>query len=529
MRADANVAPGQHFDFAINMEKAVAFDPTPEERITPRMQPDILIIGSGMGGATLAAALAPTGRRITILERGEPLADCPEARDGKAVFTGHFRPDEEWLDAAGGRFAPNNYYHPGGNSKFYGAVLMRYRAEDFSPLRHMGGTTPGWPIPYDTIEPFYQAAERMYQVRGTLGEDPTEPRHSGPYAHPPVPHEPDMLDLCRRLAAQGLHPGTLPLGVDIDVWLKGGAVTFDGFPNTRGGKMDAETVGLAEALKHPNVTLVTGARVTRLVAKAGRITAVEYLRNGKAETLSAPTVCLCAGAVKSAALLLSSANDDHPTGLANRSDQVGRNFMNHNITAVLGFNPLRRNRSVYEKTIQMNDWYLTGGPQGEPLGNVQMLGRITGPIMAAESGMPLPLARWVADHSVHMMTMSEDLPNPESRVMLRGSEIVLKWERSNWETHLALNAKLKAALKKAGWPLVLTKTFEKRTPSHQCGTARMGANPATSVVDANLKAHDLDNLYIVDASVLPTSAAANPSLTIAALALRAGDHIARPL
>lgn len=489
------------------------------------MTPDVVIIGSGMGGATLAAALAPSGRRIVILERGERLQDCPQARDGRAVFTGHFRPDEEWLDAAGGRFSPNNYYHPGGNSKFYGAVLMRYRAEDFAPLRHIGGSTPGWPMSYDEIEPFYQAAEQLYQVRGTLGDDPTEPRHSGAYAFPPVPHEPDIIDLCRRLAAQGLHPGALPLGVDIDQWLKGGAVTFDGFPNTRGGKMDAETVGLAAALQHPNVTLITGARVTRLMADGRQIAAVEYQKDGRAQTISAQRVCLCAGAVKSAALLLASACADHPDGLANRSDQVGRNFMNHNISAVIALSPFRRNRSVYQKTIQMNDWYLTGGPNGEPLGNVQMLGRITGDIMAAETGMPERLARWVADHSMHLMTMSEDLPNSESRVMLRGGEIMLKWERSNWAAHLALNAKLKACLRRAGWPVVLTKTFEKRTPSHQCGTARMGADPATSVVDRFCRAHDHDNLFIVDASVLPTSAAANPSLTIAALALRAGRHI----
>ena len=418
--------------------------------------PDIVIIGSGMGGATLAAALAPSGRRIVILERGERLADCPEARDPTAVFSGHFRPDEEWLDAAGGSFAPNNYYHPGGNSKFYGAVLMRYRAEDFAPLHHLGGVTAGWPMRYDDLEPDYQAAEAMYQVRGALGQDPTEPRHSGTYPFPPVPHEPDMLDLCRRLADQGLHPGPLPLGVDIERWLQGGAVTFDGFPNTRGGKMDAETIGLAAALRHPNVSMITGARVTRLLAEAGRIAAVEYLHGGTAQRLSAPLICLCAGAVKSAALLLASADADHPTGLANRSDQVGRNFMNHNISAVIGLSPLRRNRSVYEKTIQLNDWYLTGGPGGAPLGNVQMLGRITGEIMAAETRMPLALARWVADHSVHLMTMSEDLPNPDSRVTLQGGQIVLHWQRSNWQAHVALNQRLKAVLRRAGWPVVMT-------------------------------------------------------------------------
>ena len=487
--------------------------------------PDILILGSGMGGATLAAQLAPSGKKIVILERGEYLRDSPECRDPSAVFTGHFNPREMWLDEAGGTFQPNNYYHPGGNSKFYGAVLMRYREQDFSPLKHMEGTAPGWPITYAEFEPDYQAAETLYQVRGDVAGDITEPPHSGPYPHPPVPHEADMIDLMDRMRAEGLSPSALPLGVDIDLWLKGGAVTFDGFPNTRGGKMDAETIGLAQALRHPNVTLITGAMVTRLIASGRQITGVQYTHEGAEKSMSAPLVCLCMGAVKSAALLLESANEDHPNGLANSSDQVGRNFMNHNITAIIGVNPFRRNRSVYEKTIQLNDWYLKGGPNGEPLGNVQMLGRITGPIMAAETKLPLWLATWLADHSVHLMTMSEDLPSSESRVTLKDGQIMLKWRRTNWAAHLALNAKLTRLLRKMGWPIVLTKTFEKRTPSHQCGTARMGDNPQTSVVGTNCRAHDLDNLIICDASVLPTSGAANPSLTIAALAIRTARAI----
>ena len=227
-----------------------------------------------------------------------------------------------------------------------------------------------------------------------------------------------------------------------------------------------------------------------------------------------------------AALLLASASGDHPTGLANGSGQVGRNFMNHNLTAMIAFNPLRRNRSVYEKTIQFNDWYLTGGPQGEPLGNVQMLGRVTGPILAGESGLPLWLARYIADRSIHIMAMSEDLPDPQSRVMLRDGKIVLDWRKTNTDAHDLLVRRLKTAMRRAGWPILLSKGFPKSKPSHQCGTARMGNDPAQSVVDPDLRAHDLDNLYIADASVLPTSAAVNPSLTIAALALRLGKHLA---
>jgi len=492
------------------------------------MQPDVLIIGSGMGGATLAAGLAPTGRRILILERGERLPDSPQARDPDAIFRrGHYRPAETWRDGKGRAFSPGNYACVGGNTKFYGAVLLRYREADFRPLRHLGGTTPGWPIGYTDLEPFYTAAESLYRVRGDATADPAEPPHSAPYPYPPVPDEPDIAALRSAFAAQGLHPAPLPLGVDLQAWLARAPTTWDAFPDTTGAKSDAESCGLAEALKHPNVTLLTGARVTRLLARGRRVTGVQITRNGISETLSAPLVCLCAGAVMSSALLLASANDDHPRGLANASDQVGRNFMNHNLTGMVAWNPLRRNRTVYEKTLQFNDWYLTGGPDGTPLGNVQMLGRVTGPILAGESGLPLWLAHHIADHSIHIMAMSEDLPDPDSRVLWRDGGVVLDWRRSNTAAHDLLVKRLRQTMRRAGWPIVLSRGFPKWKPSHQCGTARMGADPRASVVDPSLRAHDLDNLVIADAAVLPTSAAVNPSLTVAALALRAADHIAR--
>jgi choline dehydrogenase-like flavoprotein len=488
---------------------------------------DYLIIGSGMGGATLAAALAPSGRRIAILERGERLPDSPEARDPTAIFRrGHFRPKETWFDAEGRPFNPGNYAFVGGNTKFYGAVLLRYRAEDFRPLRHIGGTTPGWPIDYGVLEPFYTQAEQLYRVRGDAAGDPTEPPRSSPYPYPPIPDEPDIAGLRLAFAAQGLHPSSLPLGIDLQRWLKRAPTTWDAFPDSTGAKSDAESCALAEALHHPNVKLLTGTRVDHLLAEGRRVTGVAVAGPQGAATLRAGTVCLCAGAIMTAALLLASANGEHPTGLANSSDQVGRNFMNHNLTAMIAFNPLRRNRSVYEKTIQFNDWYLTGGPQGEPLGNVQMLGRVTGPILAGESGLPLWLARYIADRSIHIMAMSEDLPDPQSRVMLRDGKIVLDWRKTNTDAHDLLVRRLKTAMRRAGWPILLSKGFPKSKPSHQCGTARMGNDPAQSVVDPDLRAHDLDNLYIADASVLPTSAAVNPSLTIAALALRLGKHLA---
>jgi choline dehydrogenase-like flavoprotein len=484
---------------------------------------DIIIVGSGMGGATLAAGLAPTGLRILILERGERLADTPEARDPVAIFAkGHFRPAETWLTPEGDRFNPGNYACVGGNSKFYGAVMMRYRAADFAPVRHMGGTTPGWPFAYDTLAPWYDKAETLYQVRGQAGIDPTEPPRATDYPHGPVPHEPAIADLDRRLRALGLHPAPLPLAVDLARWLARAATPWDAFPDTTGGKLDAETAALAAALRHPNVRLQTGVTVRRIEAEGDRITGLQT----SAGRLTAPRIVLAAGAVMTAALLLRSGTADYPTGLANRSDQLGRNFMNHNASAVLAVSA-RRNRAVYQKTLQINDWYLTGGPDGEPLGNVQLLGRVSAPILAAQSGLPGAVARLIADRAIDFYAMSEDLPHPDSRVSVKGEDIVLDWRRSNWAAHEALVARLKTALKSAGFPIVLSKPFDRRTPSHQCGTARLGDDPATSVTDPYGRCHDHPNLWICDASLLPTSAAVNPSLTIAALALRQAARIAQ--
>lgn len=481
---------------------------------------DILIVGSGMGGASVAARLAPTGRRVVILERGQHLRDCPEARDADAIFAkGHYRPQETWLAPDRTRFNPGNYACVGGNTKFYGGVLMRYRAQDFAPIRHLGGTTPGWPVPYEEMAPWYDAAEAMYHVRGALGADPTEPPHTGPYAYPPVPDEPEIRDLAQRLRAAGMHPAPLPLGVDIDAWLTRAPTPWDAFPDTTGAKMDAESCGLAEALKHPNVTLRTGVTVRRLVCGAnGTITGVQTDQG----EIHARQVILAAGAVHTPAILLRSATQQHPNGLANRSDQVGRNFMNHNCSALLALS-LRRNRSVYQKTLYLNDWYLGGGPGDAPLGNVQLLGRVSGPILAAQTGLPRAIARLLAAHAIDFYAMSEDLPDPDSRVTLGGAdgdEIVLNWKRSNWHAHEQLVQRLKQGLRRAGFPVVLAKAFDRRTPSHQCGTARMGNDPSQSVVTPWGRTHDHDNLWIADASVLPTSAAVNPSLTIAAQALR---------
>ena len=488
---------------------------------------DVLVIGSGMGGATFAAGLAPSGAKILILERGERLVDSDAARDARAIFQrGVFRPQESWIDGAGRAFNPGNYYYVGGNTKLYGAVLIRYRAEDFAPIAHRDGTTPGWPFAYEELEPWYTRAEQFYKVRGALGADRTEPHHSAPYPFGPVPDEPAIAAVRQRLKKVGLNPFSLPLGIDLETWLKRAKTPWDAFPDIGHGKMDAESCGIARALAHDNVELRTAVQVERLITAPDgkRIAGVEVVRDGKRSVIGAKIVVVAAGAVNSAALLLRSKDG----GLANRSDAVGRHFMNHNASAVLAIDPRVVNDSVYQKTLGINDFYLGDGRGGPPLGNIQLLGRVTVPILKSSMRLaPEWALGFMSRHAVDWYAMSEDLPNPDSRVTVDGARIRLDWKRSNWTTHLALVTALKERLRAAGYPIVLSKAFDRRTPSHQCGTVRIGVDGATSPLDPFCRAYDHENLFVVDASFLPTSAAVNPSLTIAAQALRVADHVAK--
>lgn len=484
--------------------------------------PDIVIVGSGMGGATLAAGLAPTGARITILERGHRIPDDAPARDPWRIYTNSaFRSAETWLDEENRSFEPGNYYNVGGNSKLYGAVLIRYRAEDFEELEHFEGVSPAWPFSYDELAPWYDAAEKLYRVRGDTASDPTEPAHKEAYPFPPVPDEPAIHIARKRLEQAGVKPFSLPLGVDIDRWLSAGKTGWDGYPDLRCGKMDAETCGLETALAHENVTLVTGAEVTGLKADpaSGKIDTVHYTKDGVEITLTPSIVAVCAGAVQSAALLLRS-------GIANSSDYVGRCFMNHNATAMIAVDPRYRNDSVYQKTFGLNDWYLADNNDGKPLGNVQLLGRVTPDILKIQvPQLPGFAARWISSHALDLYLISEDLPDPESRIVLKNGKIQLIWRRSNMEAHRQLVSRTKGTLRKAGFPVVLSRLFDGRVPSHQCGTLRLGNDPTTSVLDPDCRSWDHPNLFVTDAAALPTSAAVNPALTVAALALRTANSI----
>jgi choline dehydrogenase-like flavoprotein len=496
---------------------------------------DVVILGSGAGGGTMAHALAPTGARVLVVERGGYVPREPENWSPEAVWRDlRYRTDERWVDGRGHQFRPYTHYNVGGNTKFWGSVLIRLRREDFGALRHADGESPAWPIDYETLAPYYDRAERLYGVRGEAGLDPTEPPR-GPFPHPPVPHAPVVQGLVDDLRGLGLRPFPLPLGV-LAPGAPDGCVlcnTCNSFPCRRGAKSDAEVCAVQPALATPTVTLWTEATARRLRTNAAgtRVTAVEIERGGQAVTVEAPIVVVSCGAVNSAALLLRSASSRHPRGLANSSDLVGRNYMAHLATMMQGFHPFRRHDTVFQKTVALNDYYFEGPDSPYPLGHLQSQGRTHG-IMAKVVGdtiIPgIPLAAydaWVA-RGVDWLAMSEDLPSPDNRVTLApDGRIRLDYTPNNLLAHDALVAEMTRILKRLGFWKVMAHSHKAKNTTHQCGTAVFGTDARTSVLDPFCRTHDVENLFVVDASFFPSSAAVNPGLTIIAQALRVADHI----
>jgi choline dehydrogenase-like flavoprotein len=486
---------------------------------------DVVVIGSGMGGGTTALALARRGVDVLILERGERLPREPANWSTRAVFTERrYKPSERWLDGAGTPFAPGVHYVVGGNTKVYGASLPRLREQDFGALEHREGTSPAWPFHYAALEPYYGQAEAMYRVHGTPGEDPTEPWRSTPFPYPALAHEPYIADLARRLRAQGVTPSANATGVDLR---PGGrcvrCATCDGFPCPLGAKSDAETCAVEPALRTGNARLETGTRVRRIATDAIGRCVTHLLADGPdgPVQVTGGRFVLSAGAVNSAALLLASADEKHPCGLANRSDQVGRNFMMHNNAHVVAVDLDRRNDVTFQKTLSVNDWYLDGG-DGYPLGAMQLIGKVQGAMMALEAPrIPRVLLDRVAARSVAWLVMAEDLPHPANRVIVDSAgRIATVRSARGAATHRALHGRAKQLLRDVGYDAVLTQWFDISMNSHQCGTVRAGLDPATSVLDPFCKAHELENLWVIDGGFFPSSGAMNPALTIAAQALR---------
>jgi choline dehydrogenase-like flavoprotein len=503
---------------------------------------DIIIIGTGAGGGTIAHALAPGGARILVLERGDFVPQEEENWSADAVWRDlRYRTQELWLDERGREFRPYTHYNVGGNTKFWGSVLYRLRREDFQALPHADGVSPAWPIDYETLAPYYDRAEQLYQVRGAAGDDPTEPPR-GPYPFPPVPHARGMARLATRLRELGLHPSPLPLGLLNPGEPAGCRLcgTCNSFACRIHAKSDADVIAVRPARAYPNVTLWTGACALRLIADAAgrKVEAVELERNGAIERVFANTVIVSCGAVNSAALLLRSASAAHPGGLANSSGLVGRRYMAHLATMLEGVR-WKKNADEFQKTLAINDFYLASGAAPYPLGQIQSQGR-THAIMAKVTGdtwnykgiamRHIPL--WAYDEWVSRATdwlaMTEDLPDPDNRVRVTpDGRIVLEYRPNNMRAHAQLVDELRNILQRLGYwsPKSFAHSAGATNTTHQCGTLVFGTDPRASVLDPLCRAHDVENLFVVDASFFPSSAAVNPGLTIIAQALRVADHI----
>lgn len=498
----------------------------PRQRSDPSGPWDIVIVGSGAGGGTVARALADSGAKILVIERGDFVAQEEQNWSADAVWRQlRYRTTETWLDESGKPFRPYTHYCVGGNTKFWGTVMYRLRPEDFGELQHVDGVSPAWPIDYATLAPYYGRAEQLYGVHGEAGADPTEgPR--GPYPHPPVPHARMVGGIVEQLKQQGLHPSPLPLGLQPNCIL---CNTCNSFPCNIHAKSDAEVCGIGPAMKHSNVTLWTNAQARRLFTDASgkRIESVEVERAGETIRVSAPLVVVSCGAVNSAALLLRSANDQHPDGLANSSGLVGKRYMAHLATMMQGFHPFRVNDTVFQKTVAINDFYFKGPNSRFPLGQIQSQGRTHG-VMAQTVVPQVPVwayDMWVA-RGVDWLAMTEDLPRLENRVTLDASGAIrLVYQPNNLRAHEQLVTEAKRMLRKLGFWMVMTHSHKAKNTTHQCGTLVFGTDPKASVLDTYCRTHDVENLFVVDASFFPSSAAVNPGLTIVAQALRAADHI----
>ncbi len=502
---------------------------------------DLIIIGTGAGGGTLAQELAKTGKRILILERGEFLPRERENWDPREVFEKkRYLAKETWYDKNDQPFQPYTHYWVGGNTKVYGAALLRMRESDFGEVRHAGGISPAWPVGYDEFEEYYTRAEALYSVHGERGVDPCEPRRSAGFPRPPVAPEPRIRELMSDLRECGVRPFPVPLGVRLDMPSGDHDPTpyrlsrFDGYPDLTEVKADAHVVGVRAALHHPNVTLLTGARVERLITDRaeGRVACVEVNHRGDLVRVSGEIVVLACGAINSAAVLLRSASSEHPRGLANSSGLVGRNYMCHQngcFVAVMQ----DENPSQFQKHFAITDYYHAGADPF-PLGTIQLMGKPDRGTLEWLRGGKLPgvAIEEIERRTIDFFLTAEDLPDPGNRVTLRrDGSIRLEYTPNNTPAYDGLVTRLTDLLSRAerrhgrSAPTILESRLGISGVSHQNGTLRFGHDPRTSVLDVHCKAHDLENLYVADASFFPSSSAVNPSLTIMANALRVADHL----
>ena len=494
---------------------------------------DVIIVGTGAGGGTLAYKLAATGKKILILERGDFMPLEIQNRVNVDIFKKElYRAHENWYNDAGEAFSPQTNYAVGGNTKIYGAALIRMREKDFEAVEHQEGISPEWCLKYKDFEPYYTEAEQLYKVHGHSSNNSNEPHHSQEYPYPAVDHDPQIQTVVNAIAGQGLHPENIPL-----------TLTREQEDPTG----DSEVFGIAPLLNSPNITIKTNAKVVCLLTNSSgnTVKAVEVEIDERSFLFFGDIVVVACGAVNSAALLLRSANEKHPHGLANSSGQVGRNLMKHQMTAVVQPSP-KPNSGNFLRSVCVNDFYWGDENYSYPMGHIQNTGGLLQDITFAESppilsilakAMPELGLKRLALRSVGWWTYSEVLPDPNNRIEVKGDKLFFHYTPNNLEAHDRLVHRWIEVLKsvdkavgnsffaRSGGNVYPRGEAPIEVVANQCGTCKFGEDPATSVLDINCRTHDVDNLYVVDSSFFPSSSAITPALTIIANALRVGEHL----
>lgn len=489
---------------------------------------DFAVIGAGMGGAAFLSMIAATGARVLVLERGTALV--PERQNwdlNEILVLNRYRCKDIFYDSEGRQFTPRMYYKVGGSSKVYGAVALRFRSIDFEESRFDNYISPAWPISYEELAPYYALAEQNLHVSGEEGEDPSEAER-GRFPYPSYEHEEYIDELAADLKKQGLHPFHLPLAIDAARCRKGSPC--DGFPCRIRAKYDAENAFILPAMqKQKNVELRTDSYVEKLelAADEKRIDTA-LVRSGKDHfRVQARYFVLAAGAINSALLMLRSASRRFPEGLANSSDQVGRNYMTHINSVMMAIRPFRKNKTRFQKTLGLHDFYHRDYPGTYRLGGIQTRGKIREENLRKHRNVFIRLLRrFIAARSADFWLMTEDFPQPENRVYYdREGKARLEQKLNNVHTHRRLVAEFSTALRRAGFLWIHSELRESKAVQHQCGTLRFGVDAKNSVLNKECRCHDIENLYVTDASIFPSSAAVNPALTVAANALRVGEHL----
>lgn len=475
---------------------------------------DVIVVGSGAGGATIAWSLAQHGAQVLVVEAGDFLKPA-DLKPGDPI--GRFM-----YDVIGGPDGAMTYV--GGRTKFYGGALYRMRESDFTH-QEPGGTL-SWPIGYDVFEPYYERAERLYRIHGAAEGDPSEPPRASPFPHAPLPHHPRVQRMIEKLNKSGTPTAPIPRGLDYG---EGGkcvlCATCDTYFCQLEAKMDAEIAALRPALATGNVQLLTKAECLKVetTPDGRRATGVTLRTADGIETVHADVVVVAGGIPDTARLLRRSKSASHPEGVGGNTGALGKYLGGHSVGYVFALCSLGKLPPMHSKTFAINAFHDGAPGWDRPLGVIQAVGQI--PFWETASGPMKVVAKLVGERAMTFFYSTEAHPTRESGLVWDGDEVKAKVEpRHDMDAFEKLRTLAVETFGRAGY-----KVLARRRPPylwHETGTARMGADPADSVVDPNCQVHGVGGLYVVDQSVLPTAGRVNTSLTVMALALRAGDHIA---